>query len=106
MAYPVAQNNSDAWAWVTTYARAHSEILNARCLAPGESMYVEGAARAVQSGHGMVTRVLVAPYEVRFEIERAECRHPVMLDATLGYDGRAPYYITGSAGHYAVRHTP
>ncbi|MDE2481379.1 MAG: hypothetical protein KGN02_04225 [bacterium] len=89
----VIHNNSDAWVWITTYDAGGiiKQVRFARCVGPNtEKAYMFDQP---------VT-------EVRAEVTHANCTHPVMLDRTLGWDGKAPYYVTGSNGKYAFRHTP
>lgn len=73
---------------VTEYAAPHSDIIVTGCLAPHGAMDVISAKRP-HVFHGHVVSMWVKPYNVRFEITHEGCKHPVMLDATLGYDGTA-----------------
>ena len=84
-------NQSDAWVWITVYGN-ENHIYKTACVGPSST----------QDFH--------LPYgnlrEVRGEVTQRNCAHPVMLDRTLGWDGKTPYYLTGSKGKYKFWHTP
>ena len=99
-------NNSDAWAWVTEYAgtAAWHRILHAYCVAP----HTERTVSAGIWEPGTISRepLHIPTYEVRVEVKQKDCGGHLMLDRTLGYDGKTPYYVTGSNGKYRFWHTP
>lgn len=100
-------NKSDASAWITIYSGARQGIIASFCLAPGQHAEIpDGGKGFVVGPSAMMYPVNKKPYELRAEVTHKNCAHPVMLDATLGYDGTTPYYVHGSAGRYAFRHTP
>ncbi len=99
-------NRSDAWAWITVYSGARSGIMHSFCLAPGQHAELPSSGIVVvitPTGPHPARR---PPYEIRAEVTKRNCAHPVMLDATLGYDGNTPFFVHGLYGHYAFRHTP
>ena len=89
----VVHNESDAWAWITTYQRdVLTRMTFASCVAPHRNKIL------------YITKTDV--HDVRAEVTHKNCTHPVMLDRKLGYDGKTPYYVTGSNGKYKFWHTP
>ena len=89
----VYNRTPDAWVWVTVYKSwSNPTIERAFCVKPdyNELFTYKSEDR---------------PYDIRFELEKKDCSHPVMLDRTMGWDGVAPYFVTGSAGRYRVAHT-
>ena len=87
-------NQSDAWIWITAYT------VNGATRHPYDSFCVGPHRNEVH----FVKRGYLD--EIRGEVTHKNCAHPVMLDRTLGYDGKAPYYLTGSNGTYKFWHTP
>ena len=94
-------NQSDAWTWITVYGENFSDahhfgakllIFKTECVGPHSTKDFR-----VTSGYVR---------EVRGEATQRNCAHPVMLDRTLGWDGKTPYYLTGSKGKYKFWHTP
>ena len=97
----MVHNDSDAWGWVTVYLEAHSKILTSGCVAPKSDRVF-----TTYTVHGQYHSVSGVPYDVRIEAEHKDCAHPVMLDRTLGWDGKAEYWLHGRSGKYVFNHTP
>jgi hypothetical protein len=84
---------TDAWVWVTAYRSTMigRQILRAWCVEPGRF------EKRVVTTSGNTT----VDY-VRFEVEKKNCAHPVMLDHTFDFHTK-PFRLTGSGGTYSIR---
>jgi len=86
------ENRSDAWTWMTAYRSTFigKQIIRAWCVGP-HSTHTESIVQTMPS---MVDLV-------RFEVTKANCAHPVMLDQTHDFWGRV-FFVEGHDGHYGV----
>ena len=98
-------NNSDAWAWVTEYGR-NGQQMRAYCVAPHTEHIVGAPFGGLSLSPVPAVPIAAKPYDVRVEVKQKDCGGHLMLDRTLGYDGKTPYYVTGSNGKYRFWHTP
>jgi len=93
----VLNNKSDAWVWVTAYNRWGEILGKPFCINP----------RMV----GRYTFSMFYVYEVRAEIARAGCSHPLYADWRRGYpyghnEVTYTYYVKGENGHYTYDEQP
>lgn len=93
----VFHNKSDAWVWVTGYGRWGDILGKPFCINPG--------VRAQYAFTGTYV------YEVRAEVARQGCSHPLYADWRRGYpygqnEVTYTYYVKGTNGHYTYDEQP
>ena len=103
-------NQSDAAVWVTAYP---GSICGGTVFGSGCAGTKDAVAWCVGphsfDKHGIANSI----YEVRAEVTKPGCHHPVMLDQKRGFpfaNGKSSntmtYYIHGSNGKYVFNNTP
>jgi len=93
----VFHNKSDAWVWVTGYNRWGEILGKPFCINPG--------VKAQYTFTGFYV------YEVRAEVARQGCSHPLYADWRRGYpygqgEVTYTYYLKGTNGRYTYDEQP